>query len=215
MTLDDLTVTQQQYLEAIHAVADPTTRAALVKDIAEKADVKPPSVIEAIARLKDAGLVTQEPRTEVILTDEGWALAEQLAARHATLHDFFSRVLRIPAEDAEKDACKVEHALSPMTFGRLCDFLEHIDSEAIEYDKTVPLTMMNKGEKGVLMRIAGGEGKHARLAAMGVRIKEHIEVLQNVRGGPVMVRVGNARIAIGRMLATCLHIKPSTDIPPQ
>lgn len=208
MKLDDLTATQQHYLEVIYTVADAETRSAQVKDIAQEADVKPPSVIEAITRLKESGLVTQAPRTEVELTQEGWELARQLVARHKTIRDFFTRVLRVPEADAEKDACRVEHALGTTTYGRLCDFLEHIDSESIEYDETVPLTLMNKGEVGVLVRVTGGHEKISRLAAMGVRVREKIEVLQNVRGGPVMVRAGNARIAIGRVLATCLHMAP-------
>ena len=203
MKLEDLTDTQQNYLETVYFLSEKYHGFAQLVDIAKKLNVKSPSAIEVIGRLKDMGLLEQPRRDKIILTEMGLELAKQLADKHNTILDFFVNVLRVPRALAEEDACKVEHAL---TFSRLCDFLEHLDSESIEKDNTVPLTMMNRGEKGQLKRIIGGKGKANRLAAMGIHEGEFIEILQNKRGAPIMIKSGESRIAIGRGLATQIHV---------
>jgi len=209
MELRDLTDTQQDYLEAIFMLSEEKRDGVQLVDAADKLAVRPSSAIEVVARLKDMGLLSQQRRDKILLTGEGARLGGHITARHMTIRNFFTDVLRLPPELAEEDACKVEHALGPATYDRLCDFLEHLDFDDIERDHTVPLTLMNKGEKGTLKRIVGGAGKVRRLAAMGVRVGSQIQLLQNNRGGPVMVKSGESRVAIGRGLGTCLHVAPA------
>lgn len=197
--------TQQDYLETILTLSEDKEGVRIV-DIANELNVSPPSVVEIIARLKELELVDQPKRGLVTLTEKGNSEAAQIFKRHETIRQFFSDVLRLPHDVAEDDACKVEHAISKETFDRLCDFLEHIETDTLERDNTVPLTMMRKGEQGVLKRIVGGRRRCDRLSAMGVRNGQTIRVLQNVAGSPVMIEAGNSRLAIGRGLATCLHI---------
>ena len=206
MILENLTDTQQDYLEAVYFLSEKKTGDVQLVDIAKELKVKPPSAIEVIGRLKDMELLEQPRRDKIILTEPGLELAKQLAIKHNTILDFFVNILRVPRVLAEEDACKVEHALGPLTFSRLCDFLEHLDSDSIEKDNTVPLTMMNRGEKGQLKRIIGGENKKNRLAAMGIHVGEFVEVLQNKRGTPIMIKSDESRIAIGRALATQIHV---------
>jgi DtxR family Mn-dependent transcriptional regulator len=206
-TLDDLSSTQQDYLEAVYFLSASDGDGVHLVHLAQRLGVKPPSAVDVISRLKEIELVTQEPRDTIKLTASGYVLAQQLATRHETIRHFFTEVLRLPHDVADAEACKVEHALSPESFDRLRDFLEHVNEDSIESDQTTPLTLMNKGEKGVLARTVGGAGRARRLAAMGVRTGEVIEVLQNSRSGPVMIRAGGARLAIGRGLATTLHIR--------
>ena len=206
MKLEKLTDTQQDYLETVYFLCEKNTGSAKLVEIAKQLKVKPPSAIEVIGRLKAMKLLAQPQRDKIVLTKSGEVLAKQLADKHNTILDFFVNVLRVPRALAEDDACKVEHALGPLTFSRLCDFLEHLDSESIEKDDTVPLTMMNSGEKGQLKRIIGGESKKKRLAAMGIHIGEFLEVLQNNRGTPIMIKSDESRIAIGRAMATQIHV---------
>jgi len=208
MNLNDLTNTQQNYLEAVFMLSENEHSGIHLVDIANKLGVRPPSAIEVIARLKDMGLVTQARRDKIQLTDNGSKIGGQVAARHKTIRAFLTDVLRVPAVIAETDACKVEHALGTTTYNRLCDFLDHLDQDKMEKDDTVPITLMNKGEMGILKRISGGAGKTRRLAAMGVRAGCEIKVLQNTRNAPILIKAGESRVAIGRGLATCIHITP-------
>ena len=206
MNLSDLTDTQQNYLEAVFMLSENESSGIHLVDIANKLGVRPPSATEVIARLKDMGLVTQERRTKILLTKAGRKIGGQVTARHNTIRDFLTNILRVPSDVAENNACKIEHALDTITYGRLCDFLDHLDQDQIEKDNTIPLTLMNKGESGILKRIAGGAEKSRRLAAMGVRIGSEVKLLQNNHNAPVLIKAGGSRVAIGRSLATCLHI---------
>jgi DtxR family Mn-dependent transcriptional regulator len=197
---------QEDYLEAILRLSAEQPDGAQVSELATALNVKPPTVVEMIARLRAAELVTHAPRERVRLTARGLAAAQEVHARHTVLRRFFTDILRVTPAVAESDACKVEHTLDPETMARLRDFLEHAATDHLERDRTVPLTLLHKGDRGVLRRITGGHGKHARLAAMGVRVGCSMQVLQNSGAAPVMVKVGNVRVAIGRGLATALHL---------
>ncbi len=208
MKLSDLTDTQQNYLEAIFMLSEKNDSGAHLINIADQLDIRPSSATEVISRLKDMGLVTQEWRDKILLTNSGRKIGGQVTARHNTIRDFLTDILRVPNDVAENNACKIEHALDTITYGRLCDFLDHLNQDKIEKDNTVPITLMNKGESGILKRISGGAGKVRRLAAMGIRIGTEIKVLQNNHSAPILIKAGESRVAIGRGLATCLHIKP-------
>ena len=198
--------TQQDYLEAILNLSHDAGGVRVI-DIAHELNVSAPSVVEVITRMKEAGLVEQPRRGLINLTEEGREQAEFVLKRHKTLRRFFAEVLRVQADIAEEDACKVEHAISKDTFDRLCDFLEHIDTDTLEEDNTIPITMMRRGEEGIIARITGGHRRLERLAAMGIANGQNVRVLQNAAGSPVMMQAGSSCIAVGRGLATCLHVK--------
>jgi Mn-dependent DtxR family transcriptional regulator len=206
LTTTPPSTTQEDYLETILCLSAEHPDGAQVNELATALQVKPPSVVEMISRLCAMELVTHAPRERVQLTARGLAAAQDVHARHMVLRRFFTDILRVPEEIAETDACKVEHALHPETMARLRDFLEHAAADELEHDHTIPLTLLHKGDRGILRRIAGGHGKTTRLTAMGIRIGCEIHVLQNSGAAPVMLKIGNARMAIGRGLATALHI---------
>jgi DtxR family Mn-dependent transcriptional regulator len=197
---------QEDYLETILRLSVAHPDGAHVGEVAVALNIKPPSVVEMIGRLRAMELVTQAPRERVQLTARGLQAAQEVHERHTVLRRFFTDILRVKSEIADVDACKVEHLLNPETMTRLRDFIEHAATDHLERDRTVPLTLLHKGDHGVLWRITGGHGKTTRLAAMGVRVGCEILVLQNSGAAPVMLKVGNARVAIGRGLATTLHI---------
>ena len=65
-------------------------------------------------------------------------------------------------------------------------------------DVSIPLTELPSGTKAVVRRIVGGREIAGRLAAMGVTVNSTLEMLQNPPHGPLLVRVRNTRLALGR-----------------
>ena len=61
---------------------------------------------------------------------------------------------------------------------------------------------MSSGVQSVVRRVEGGRSFTSRLAAMGLVVGAHLEVLQNPGHGPVLVRVHSTRVALGRNEAT-------------
>ncbi len=59
---------------------------------------------------------------------------------------------------------------------------------------------MNKGEKGKVLSIKGGGGRILRLAELGIVPGEEIILIQK-SFGPVIVRVKDTNLALGRGIA--------------
>jgi len=61
----------------------------------------------------------------------------------------------------------------------------------------ISLAMVEENKLVKIVRIAGGRGLVSKLMNMGINEGEIIKVLNNTRG-PVLISVGNSRIALGR-----------------
>ncbi|TVQ21982.1 MAG: metal-dependent transcriptional regulator [Spirochaetaceae bacterium] len=122
-----LTESMQMYLKAIHQVQ---TRkgAARVTDIAAIAAVNKASVSAALKVLAAKNLVNYAPYDLVTLTDEGHGIAEELDRRFRTLTRFMIDVLGLPADQAEENACSLEHDVSASLSSRLSRFIEYYEA---------------------------------------------------------------------------------------
>ena len=120
---EKLTPNMEDYLEAIYIIRN-KTGTVRVKDIARMLEVTMPSVSYAIKNLEKQGLVCHSRYDLVDLTAKGTTDAKELYKRHLTIKDFLLHVLGLDAEIAEKDACGMEHCISPETLERLTQFLE-------------------------------------------------------------------------------------------
>jgi DtxR family Mn-dependent transcriptional regulator len=118
----------EDYLEAIYHLCR-EEGVARVKAIAERLEVTNPSVVGAIRKLKDRNLVVQERYGYVRLTDAGEEIAGAITHKHEVLSKFLEEILGLDCETASRDACKIEHAVSPETVRRLRAVAEFIESE--------------------------------------------------------------------------------------
>jgi DtxR family Mn-dependent transcriptional regulator len=121
-----LSSTMEDYLEAIHDLERRDTRAR-VKDIAGALQVKMPSVSSALKKLKASNLIRHEKYGDVQLTADGRRVAEQIHRRHVTLTTFLTEILQLSPEEAEEEACQLEHGLSRKTLHRLICLLDFIE----------------------------------------------------------------------------------------
>lgn len=121
----------EDYLEAIYnlKVRSETAR---VSDIARELEVKMPSVSGALRALADKGLVRHQPYESVDLTEEGLDRAREIAHRHTAVKEFLTSVLGLTQEDAETEACGIEHAIRPDTLEKLLKFVDFVRDSAGE-----------------------------------------------------------------------------------
>ncbi|MCL5105382.1 MAG: metal-dependent transcriptional regulator [Armatimonadetes bacterium] len=115
----------EDYLEAIYNLKV-RNQFARVKDIARMMEVKMPSVTEAIRSLTSRGLVKHQPYENVELTDEGLDRARGIAHRHSAVKEFLTSVLGLDENDAETEACGIEHAIRPDTLDKLLKFVDFV-----------------------------------------------------------------------------------------
>ena len=123
-----LTSNMEDYMEAI-IVLSRANRVVRVKDIAKELGITMPSVTAALGKLRDMELITYEKYGHVELTERGVEIADDVFRRHSCVRDFFESVLGIPEDRAGREACLVEHDLSPDTCGRIQKMLDFIQAE--------------------------------------------------------------------------------------
>lgn len=116
----------EDYLEVMLELAE---REGIIRvtDIASALNIAKASVAQAISNLKDLGMVTQERYGPVQLTPAGRECAVKVRQRHRLLRKFLIEVLGVDPKTAEKDACLMEHVVSPQTMEKLVVFLENAD----------------------------------------------------------------------------------------
>ena len=85
-------------------------------DIATEMNFSKPSVSRAMSILKKSGYIIMEPDGRIVLAENGLKKAASVLDRHKTLTVFLSEILNVPQDIAEKDACRIEHIISPVTF---------------------------------------------------------------------------------------------------
>ncbi len=123
-----LSSSMEDYLEAI-TVLKKDKGVARVRDISLFLDVKKPSVTSALNVLSKKGLIVHEKYGYVELTFEGENIARAIKRRHDMLIKFLTKVLKVDRDIAKKDACRMEHTMSPETFEKLNKFIETIDKK--------------------------------------------------------------------------------------
>ena len=74
----------------------------------------------------------------------------------------------------------------------------------------MPLAMAKTGEKLLIKEIAGGREARARLASMGLRPGDPVEVISNDGEGRLIVGAGSTRLALGRGIAQKIMVTLNT-----
>lgn len=112
-----LTASQENYLEHIYRLGG--SAPVRVRDIAEAAGVRLPSVSKAIARLVESGLARHEAYGRVEITPKGLRAAQLVARRDDCLTRLLVDVLGMPRARAAVEVCRLEHSVGAEVLQRL------------------------------------------------------------------------------------------------
>ena len=75
-----------------------------------------------------------------------------------------------------------------------------------------PLTDLKSGESAIIVAVEGGRGMQARLRKLGLTEGRAIRKVSALAlGGPVVVSVNRAQVAIGRGLARRILVRRTAD----
>ncbi len=114
----------EDYLEAILSIEKKQGHGGVrITDVAHNLSVTKPSVIRSIKALMKDGYVNQEAYGDIYLTEKGRLKASQVLSRHTTIRKFLIDVLGVEEEQADRDACKIEHVVSSETMEKLSSFV--------------------------------------------------------------------------------------------
>lgn len=107
----------EDYLEAVLVLQKEKGMIRSV-DLARHMGFSKPSISHAVGVLKNGGFLTVDEDGYLHLTEDGREVAEKIYERH----QFFTEQLvavGVDRETAERDACRIEHAISEETFQKL------------------------------------------------------------------------------------------------
>ncbi len=119
-----ITASLEDYLEAIYEIIEEKQGVKAI-DISKRLGVGRSSVTEALKNLADKKLVNYGRYEVISLTHLGEKIAKRVIKKHEALYYFFSKILGTSPEEAEENACKVEHVISESAFDRLLALIEY------------------------------------------------------------------------------------------
>ncbi|NLM76436.1 MAG: metal-dependent transcriptional regulator [Clostridiaceae bacterium] len=117
----------EMYLETIYKLENSHGHAHGV-DIANHLGVSKPSVTKAVNILKSKGLVNQETYGSITLTAKGRQISEEIYKKHRMIAQFLEHSLGLSHEEANKNACRIEHVLSDEMFKAIKQYLERVNN---------------------------------------------------------------------------------------
>lgn len=112
----------EDYLEAVLVLQKKKVMVRSV-DLARHMGFSKPSISHAVGVLKNGGFLTVDEDGYFHLTEDGREVAEKIYERH----QFFTEQLvavGVDRETAERDACRIEHAISEEAFQKLKALVE-------------------------------------------------------------------------------------------
>lgn len=90
-------------------------------DVAAALNFSKPSISRAMSILRRENYILMEANGNIVLTDKGLTKAQSVLERHLVIKDFLEKVLGLPSDISDKDACRIEHIISPETFSKIKD----------------------------------------------------------------------------------------------
>jgi len=176
MTSLPLTQSLQDYLEVILNLSE-EEEAVRVTDIAKRLNIAKASVNQAMNTLKDLNLIVQEKYGPVRLTEKGREEAAKVWYKHQILYDFLVNVLAVDPVIASKDACSMEHVVSPQTMKRLVEFLNNYkgintavqnEEKKVKSLSTSALSELTLGARAKVISVTASGSLRRRILEMGV-----------------------------------------------
>ena len=118
-----MTSSLEDYLEAVFVLSNQKGNVRLT-DIAEFLGVSKPSVNRAVNTLTQNGFLEHVTYGDIIITPAGESYAANVLRRHKLIKQFLISELGVDEKIAERDACQMEHVMSPVTIDKLYEYLE-------------------------------------------------------------------------------------------
>lgn len=219
MALPDATPAEEMYLKTLLRLEQEGSPS--VGALARELGVSAASSSGMVRHLAERGWL-RNARREVRLTPPGRRLALRTIRRHRLAERLFTDLLGMPWEEIHEPACALEHVLTDAVTDRLDDLLGH--PETCPHGQPIP-TPDGKLQplSGVTVDSlpAGGEGRVLRVSREDPEILSYLGALGLVPGasvavetvapfgGPLLIRVGRARYAIGREIAGLISVEES------
>lgn len=213
----------EDYLKAIFKLergsAPATTNA-----LAESLDRSAASVTNMVKSLAEQDLVVHEPYRGVRLTAAGRTEALRIIRRHRVIETYLIERLGYTWDGVHVEAERLEHAASDDLVDRMARALGDpafdphgapipaSDGTLVRRDLT-PLADLPDGCSAVVGQVADHDAEQLRmLGARGFLLGAHVEIVESLRDGGRVVRIGPETVELGPQLVAAVQVE--TNIVP-
>ena len=160
-----LTPSQENYLEHILQLSERGRGRVRIREIAEAAGVKLPSVTKAVGKLAEDGFVRHQAYGTVEITEAGIKAAQAVVRRDDCLMGLLVDVLNMDEDTAKAEVCRLEHVLGVEVLTRL----EVLVSEATNSKSRRWLTSLHERLEYSCPRRRVSKGTQVGTASLHVR----------------------------------------------
>src|SRR5579883_2360562 len=197
-----ITGVMEDYLKVIYklqqAVGSATTSA-----VAGRMGVSAASATSMIKRLARQRLVVHTPYRGLVLTPQGRRIALDTIRRHRLLELYLCRHLGVSLDRVDREAERMEHALSPEVEARIAD--EDGTVRDVRYPSLVEIP---PGEGGVVDRVSDRRPEALRrLASLGMLPGTSVRVVAHLPGRRVRVDLDGQERVLPRVLAQGVYVR--------
>jgi DtxR family Mn-dependent transcriptional regulator len=188
--------------------------------LARRLEVDATTASERVLALAGLGLLQRDGEARILLTTAGQRLAIGLVRKHRLLERFLTDLLKLPWERVHAEACRLTPVLADDIADALDVLLGHpaqcphgnaipAAGDGLPHESGTPLHRIAPGRGGIIVRIEREDPELLKyLAALGLLPDTRIDVEEIAPlGGPVLVRVGAARYALGRKVAARIVVR--------
>ena len=210
----------EDYAKAIYVLETRADEPVSTNALADRLEVTPGSVSAMLRKLDELGLVTHQRYRGVRLTPDGRRVALEVIRHHRLLELFLAEVLDMPWDRVHQEAEVLEHVLSTELEEVIAAKLGNPTRDphgdpiptadfVINERETVSLADLEKGSKGVFVRVSDSDSEMLRyLSERGVAPGAKFEVVDRQPfGGPLFVRFGKDVHPLGGDLAEAMRVE--------
>lgn len=206
-------------LDAVYRLGRERPPASLAQ-LAKRLGVGKAAATERVLALQARGLVRSNLSGHVFVSEAGERIALGLIRTHRLLECFFADCLKLSWERVHEEACRLTPVVSPDVVDGLARLLGSpghcphgnaipAPDGPIMTEAGVRLHELKPGQEAIVLRVEREEPELLRyLATLGLLPQTKLEVEEQAPfGGPILVRVGSARYALGRKVASRIVVR--------
>ena len=208
----------EEYLEAIYRKQN-VESPVITSTLAEKLKVSLPAVTDMLQKLEKKGLIEYTPNRGAILTEQGKKIAALTVRRHRLWERFLTDILGLRWDKVDEEACRLEHATSPVTEKGLLSVLGDVDTcphghsipdkdGTIKEEESTSLWDIPPGKKVLILSVTDEDPKLLRkIQELGLKPKTVVMVITRKDDDTLELQMTEKVILLPKKLAIVLHAR--------
>lgn len=179
-------ISKEDYLSVIYKYRDDNGEIKANR-IAEKLSISNAAVTDMLKKLASEGYIIYQKYKGIKLSDLGRNYARNMVRRHRIWEVFLNQIVGVPWDKVHDEAHNLEHSASDELINRLEEMLDFPefdphgdpipgkDGTLPRQKKSVPLSKLEKNEKGIVIRVNDFDNNFLNyISQIGVDLKKEI-----------------------------------------